>query len=52
MEEALARWRECFVMEPHNYFIRKQVWAVRNPEKFHDGEVDYDWQREQMGKET
>jgi hypothetical protein len=39
VEEALAHWRECFVMEQHNYFVRKQVWAVRNPEKFYDGEV-------------
>ena len=49
--EALARWREDVVMEPDSYIILKQVWAVRNPEKFYDGDVNYDWQREPTGKE-
>ena len=49
-EDALARWREGFELEPDNYIIRKQVWAVQNPEKFYDGDVDYAWQREQMDK--
>ncbi|MCH8205834.1 MAG: redoxin domain-containing protein [Chloroflexi bacterium] len=50
VEEALARWREGFELEPDNLIIRKQVWAVENPEKFYDGDVDYGWQREQMEK--
>ena len=48
--EALARWREDVVMEPDSYIILKQVWSVRNPEKFCDGDVNYDWQREPTGK--
>ena len=50
VEEALARWREGFELEPDNYIIRKQVWAVQNPKKFYDGDVDYGWQREQIEK--
>ncbi len=48
--EALARWREGLELDPANYLIRKQIWAVENPEKFYDGAVDYDWQREQTAK--
>ena len=50
VDEAIARWREGVQLEPDNYIIRKQVWAVENPEKFYDGDVDYGWQREQMEK--
>ena len=50
VQEALALWREGVTLEPDNYVIRKQVWAVENPEKFYAGEVDYAWQKEQMEK--
>ena len=45
--EALAHWRQGLDLDPGNYLIRKQIWAVENPEKFYDGDVDYNWQREQ-----
>ncbi len=48
--EALARWRRGLELDPGNYLIRKQIWAVENPEKFYQGDVDYDWQREQTAK--
>ena len=48
--EALALWREGVALEPDNYVIRKQVWAVENPDKFYRGDVDYGWQKEQMIK--
>ena len=48
--EALARWRQGLELDPGNYLIRKQIWAVENPDKFYDGAVDYDWQREQTAR--
>jgi len=48
--EALARWRQGLELDPANYLIRKQIWAVENPDKFYDGAVDYDWQREQTAR--
>ena len=48
--EALARWRQGLELNPDNYLIRKQIWAVENPEKFYEGDVDYDWQREQLAR--
>ncbi len=49
-EEAVAEWRKGVELEPDNYIIRKQIWAVQNPEKFYSGSVDYDWQKEQMDR--
>lgn len=48
VQEALAQWRLGRDLEPDNFVIRKQIWAVEHPERFYDGDVDYDWQREQM----
>ena len=48
VQEAIAEWRKGVELEPDNYIIRKQIWAVENPDKFYAGDVDYDWQREQI----
>ncbi len=50
IEEAMARWRQGLELDPDNYLIRKQLWAVENPERFYEGDVDYDWQREQTAR--
>ncbi len=50
VEEALAFWRKGVALEPDNYVIRKQIWAVENPDKFYDGDVDYGWQKGQLAK--
>ena len=44
-------WRRGRDLDPGNYLIRKQIWAVENPDKFYNGDVDYDWQREQTARE-
>jgi len=46
--EALAAWRQVAVLEPRNWVVRKQVWAIEHPERFYEGAVDYDWQKEQV----
>ena len=48
--KALALWRRGLELNPGNYLIRKQIWAVENPERFYQGDVDYDWQQEQIAK--
>ena len=48
LEAAMSLWREGMDLEPDNYIIRKQIWAVENPDKFYDGDVDFGWQRQQM----
>ena len=48
--EALASWREGLELDPDNYLVRKQIWAVENPQRFYEGDVDYNWQREQFAR--
>ena len=50
VDDAMALWRQGLALDPDNYIIRKQIWAVENPDRFYDGDVDYDWQREQTAK--
>lgn len=47
-EQALAEWRAGLAYEPENWIIRKQIWAIEHPDKFYSGDVDFDWQREQI----
>ena len=48
VQDAIAEWRRGMALDPDNYIIRKQMWAVENPDKFYEGSVDYDWQSEQL----
>ena len=48
IDDAIGLWRQGIEREPDNYIIRKQVWALENPEKFYEGRIDYDWQDEQL----
>ena len=48
IDEALNLWRFAVEKDPSNYVIRKQIWAIENPEKFYDGEVDFDWQNAKL----
>jgi hypothetical protein len=48
--EAIALWRKGVELDPANYILRKQVWAVENPDKFYSGDIDYIWQKEQTEK--
>ena len=50
--EALEQWREAAALEPANWIVRKQIWAVEHPERFYDGAVDFDWQKEQIARES
>ena len=47
---ALARsvWREGIALDPENWNMRKQLWAIENPDRFYSGKVDYPWQHEQV----
>ena len=49
-DAALAEWRKGLLHEPENWIIRKQIWAIENPDKFYSGDVDFDWQREQIAR--
>lgn len=49
-EEAVAVWREALALDPDNFLIRSQIWAVEHPERFYPA-VDREWQELQLVKE-
>lgn len=51
-EAALATLREAHVLKPDDWIIRKQIWALENPEKFYNGPIDVAWQREKLTREV
>ena len=50
-KEAIVEWRKALVLDPQNWVIHKQIWAVEHPDKFYDGNVDYGWQKAQLEAE-
>ena len=37
-------------LELDNMIVRKQLWAKENPEKFYQGDIDSDWQKQNLEK--
>ena len=50
-KEAMAEWRKALALDPKNWIIHKQIWAVEHPDKFYKGGVDYGWQKTQLEAE-
>ena len=48
--DAVAVWREALTLDPDNFVIRSQIWAVEHPERFYPA-VDRAWQELQLVKE-
>jgi hypothetical protein len=49
-EDALVIWRAALGLDPDNFVIRSQIWAVEHPERFWPV-VDRTWQELQLVKE-
>jgi hypothetical protein len=47
---ALALWREALEIDPDNFLIRSQIWALEHPERFWPV-VDREWQEQQLMRE-
>ncbi len=50
LDGAVVEWRRGVELEPDNWVIRKQIWAVQNPDRFYAADVDFDWQKEQIAR--
>ena len=50
VKAALEEWKKGCSIDPANWVIRKQIWAVEHPEKFYVGFVDHRWQQKQVDK--
>lgn len=44
---AMAALDRAFEFDPGNWLIRKQRWALSEPDRFYAGDIDLDWQDEQ-----
>ena len=51
-EAALEELQEAVTLDPENWLIRKQRWAIEKPEAFYKGEVDYEWQKSRIESEN
>jgi hypothetical protein len=49
-EQAASALRKAWAIEPNNWIIRKQIWAVEHPEQFYPA-INPNWQRQQLEKE-
>jgi hypothetical protein len=47
LDDAEAAVARGFQLDPDNWLIRKQLWALREPDRFYAGEIDLEWQNEQ-----
>lgn len=51
-ESALAKLKQARDLDPSNWRIRKQIWAIEHPDKFYTGKSpDYAWQKAQIARE-
>jgi tetratricopeptide (TPR) repeat protein len=51
-ENALIKLREARDLDPENWRIRKQIWAIEHPEKFYTKDSpDFGWQKEELERE-
>lgn len=49
-DQAAALLKKAWAIDPQNWIIRKQIWAIEHPEEFYPA-INPKWQREQMEKE-
>jgi hypothetical protein len=47
---AAQHWRKALSLDPQNFVIRKQIWALEHPEQFYP-KINFEWQREQLAAE-
>ena len=50
-DDAIKELGRAYRLDPSNYIIRKQRWALEAPEMFYAGRVDYEWQRRRQAAE-
>ena len=51
-DAALAKLKSARDLDPENWRIHKQIWAIEHPDKFYTGETpDFGWQKEELQRE-
>ncbi len=50
--DALTHLKQARDLDPANWRIRKQIWAIEHPDKFYSGQSpDFAWQKEEQARE-
>jgi tetratricopeptide repeat protein len=49
-EKASAALKKAWALDPDNWVIRKQIWAVEHPDQFYPA-INTEWQRDEIKKE-
>ncbi len=51
-EDALAKMKQARDLDPNNWRIHKQIWAIEHPEKFYRSDSpDFGWQKAELARE-
>ena len=51
-DDALTQLKQARDLDPANWRIRKQIWAIEHPDKFYSGHSpDFGWQKEELARE-
>lgn len=50
-DTALDLLQGALQLDSENWLIRKQIWAIQNPDRFYDGPIDFEWQKQQLRKD-
>ena len=50
-EPALRLLQKALAQDPDNWLIRKQIWAIEQPERFYQGPIDTEWQKQRLERE-
>jgi len=48
--KALAELKQAWALDPENWILRKQIWAVEHPEEFYPA-IHTDWQKKRIEQE-
>jgi hypothetical protein len=51
-DSPLEELRQAARLDPENWLIRKQEWAIEAPEAFYGDEVNYEWQTARIKAEN
>lgn len=46
--DSASHLKEALKRDPENWLIRKQIWAIEHPARFYQGDIDLEWQKEQI----
>ena len=45
---AAALIRKAMRLDPDSIIVHRHAWAIENPERFYDGDIDQEWKQEQL----